>query len=70
MLLILPLLDFAGFIRRHVGLLMKLGLWSLRLIKASRLAVVLILSSRCRFVAIALASSSMEFTMSGDTCRS
>ena len=45
-LLILPISDFVGLMRRHVGLLSKLGLWSLRVIKASLFAVILILSSR------------------------
>ena len=29
-LLILPISDLAGLIRRHVGLFAKLGLWSLK----------------------------------------
>ena len=48
-LLILPISDFVGLIRRQVGLFAKLGLWSFRVMKASRLAVTLILSSRFNF---------------------
>ena len=40
-LLILPISDLAGLIRQQVGLLAKLSLWSLRVMKASRLAMVL-----------------------------
>ena len=57
-LLIWPITAFAGLIRRHVGLMAKLGLWSLRVMNASRFAVVLILSSRCSFFST-LGSSSM-----------
>ena len=66
-LLILPMSDLAGFIRRHVGLLTKLGLWSLRVMKASRLAVVLIRSSRSSFSDMFLASSSIRFVVVGVT---
>ena len=34
-LLTLPILDLAGLINRHFGLLMKLGSWSLNVINAS-----------------------------------
>ena len=43
-LLIFPISDAAELIRRQVGLLAKLGLSSLRVMKTSRLAVVLTLS--------------------------
>ena len=66
-LLILPISDLAGLIRRQVGLLAKLGLWSLRVMKASRLAVVLIWSSRSSLLAISLASSSIEVAVFGET---
>ena len=67
-LLIFPISDLAGLIRWQVGLFAKLGLWSLRVIKASRLAVVhFILPSSCRFLAISLAFSSMESAVSGVT---
>ena len=62
-LLILPISDFVGLISRHVGLLWKLGLWSLSVIKASLFAVVLILSSRANFVAMVLASASVAMTL-------
>ena len=65
-LLILPISDLAGLIRRQVGLLAKLGLWSLRVMKASRLAVVLTRSSRSSLLAISLASSSIELVVSGE----
>ena len=64
-LLILPISDFLGLMRRHVGLLSKLGLWSLRVIKASLFAVILILSSRASLVAIVLASASVDMMLSG-----
>ena len=71
-LLIWPISAFAGLIRRHVGLMAKLGLWSLRVMNASRFAVVLIISSRCSFIST-LDSSSMVLlvTWLGDFfCRS
>ena len=64
-LLILPISDFVGLMRRHVGLLSKLGLCSLRVIKASLFAVILILSSRASLVAIVLASASVDMMLSG-----
>ena len=66
-LLILPISDLAGLIRRQVGLLAKLGLWSSRVVKASRLAVLLTQSSRSRLLVISLASSSIEVTVFGET---
>ena len=59
--------DLAGFIRRHVGLLTKLGLWSLRVMRASRLAVGLIRLSRSSFSDMFLASSSIRFVVVGVT---
>jgi hypothetical protein len=56
-LLILPISDLAGLIRRQLGLFLKLILWSFKVINASRSAVILILSARFNFVAISLASS-------------
>ena len=50
-LLIMPISALAGLIRRHVGLLAKLGLWSLRVMNALCPAMMLILSSRCSFLA-------------------
>ena len=64
-LLLLPISDLAGLIRQQVRLLAKLGLWSLRVMKASRLAVVLTRSSRSSLLAIYLASSSIELVVSG-----
>ena len=66
-LLILPISDLAGLIRLQVGLLAKLGLWSLRVMKASRLAVVLTRSPRSSLLAISLASSLIELLVSGET---
>ena len=48
-LLILPISDLAALITRQVGLLAKLGLWSLRVMKASRLTVVLTRSSEISY---------------------
>ena len=62
--IILPISDFVGLISWHVGLLWKLGLWSLSVIKASLFAVVLILSSRANLVAMVLASVSVAMTLS------
>ena len=67
LLLILPISDLAGLMRRHEGLLAKLGLWSLRVMKASRLAVMLTRSSISSLLAISLASSSTELAVFGGT---
>lgn len=40
-----PISDLAGLISRHVGELLKFGLWSFKVMKASRLAMVSILSA-------------------------
>jgi hypothetical protein len=64
-LLTLPISDLAGLIRRQVGLFLKLGLWSFKVINASRSAVILILSARFNFVAISLASLLIEDAVSG-----
>ena len=55
-LLIRPISDFVGLISRHVGALLKLGLWSFSVMKASRFAMVSTLSDRPSSSAIALAS--------------
>ena len=44
LLLILPISDLVGLISRQVGLLAKFGLWSLRVMNASLLAVLSTLS--------------------------
>ena len=67
LLLIFPISDLEGFRRRHVGLLAKLGLWSLRVMKASRLAVMFIRSSSSSFSAMHLASFSMGLVVFGVT---
>ena len=59
--------DLAGFIRSHVGLLTKLGLWFFRVIKASCLAVVLIWSSRSSFSDMFWASRLNRFVLVGVT---
>ena len=41
-----PISDFVGLINRHVGELVKFGLWSFKVMKASRLAIMSILSER------------------------
>ena len=51
-LLTLPISDLAGLIRQQVGLLAKFGLWSLRVVKALRLAVALMRSSNFCFLAM------------------
>ena len=66
-LLTLPISDLAGLIRRQVGLLAKFGLWSLRVMKASRLAVALMRSSNCSFLAMHWASQSIGFVTSEAT---
>ena len=65
LLLILPISDLVGLISRQVGLLAKFGLWSLRVINASLLAVVSTLSSIPSFVAMILFSAWMARTVSG-----
>ena len=51
-LLILRISGLQGFISRHVGLFLKFSLWSLRVIKDSLSAVVLMRSAKSRFLAI------------------
>ena len=63
----LPISDLAWLIRRHMRLLAKFGLWSLRVMKASRLAVALTRSSNCSFLAMQLAFRSIGFMTSGAT---
>ena len=53
-LLILPISGLQGFISRHVGLFLKFSLWSLRVIKDSLSAVVLMRSAKSRFLAICI----------------
>ena len=55
-LMTLPNSGLVGFINLQVGLLLKLGLWSLRVMKASFLEVQYILSSRSRLIAISLST--------------
>ena len=55
-LLALPISLFAGLISLHLGELLKLGLWSFRVINDSRSAMVSILSSSSSSVAIFFAS--------------
>ena len=55
-LLILPISGLQGFISRHVGLFLKFSLWSLRVIKDSLSAVVLMRSAKSRFLAICLSA--------------
>lgn len=52
-----PISDLAGLISRHVGELLKFGLWSFKVMKASRLAMVSILSANSNLSAIVFASS-------------
>ena len=66
-LLIFPISDLAGLIRWQVGLLAKLGLWFLRVMKASRLAVVLTRSFRSSLLVISLASSLIEVAVFSET---
>ena len=54
LLLILPISDLVGLISRQVGLLAKFGLWSLRVMNASLLAVLSTLSSIPSFVLTSL----------------
>ena len=51
-LLILPISGLHGFISRHVGLFLKFSLGSLRVIKDSLSAVVLMRSAKSCFIAI------------------
>ena len=53
-LLILPISGLQGFISRHVGLFLKFSLWSLRIIKDSLSAVVLMRSAKSSFLAICI----------------
>ena len=55
-LLTLPISDFVGLISLQVGLLAKLGLWSLSAMKASLLAIASTLSSMPSLVAMSLFS--------------
>ena len=57
LLLILPISDLVGLISRQVGLLAKFGLWSLRVMNASLLAVLSTLSSIPSFVVMFLLSA-------------
>ena len=68
-LLTLPILDLAGLISLHFGLLMKLGLWSLNVINASFFVSVSILFSSFNFFAIALASLLIFFALLGSVFR-
>ena len=65
LLLILPISDLVGLTSRQVGLLAKFGLWSLRVMNASLLAVLSTLSSIPSFVAMFLFSACMAWTVSG-----
>ena len=62
---ILPISDLVGLISRQVGLLAKFGLWSLRVMNASLLAVLSTLSSIPSFVVMFLFSAWMACTVSG-----
>ena len=64
-LLTLPISDLAGLISLQVGLLAKLGLWSLSVMNASLLAVASTLSSMPSLVAIFLFSVRMARVVSG-----
>ena len=55
-LLTLPISNFVGLISLQVGLLAKLGLWSLSAMKASLLAIASTLSSMPSLVAMSLFS--------------
>ena len=57
-LLILPILDFVGLISRQVGELLKLGLWSFKVTKASRFAIT---STLCPKDLTCLKSSSLLY---------
>ena len=64
-MLTLPISDLVGLISLQVGLLAKLGLWSLSVMNASLLAVASILSSMPSLVAIFLFSVRMARVVSG-----
>ena len=49
---ILPISSLQGFVSRHVGLFLKRSLWSLRVIKDSLSAVVLMRSDKSSFLSI------------------
>ena len=51
-----PISDFVGLINRHAGELVKFGLWSFKVMKASRLAIMSILSERSSLSEISFAS--------------
>ena len=61
----LAYLSLVGSISRQVGLLAKFGLWSLRVMNASLLAVLSTLSSIPSFVVMFLFSAWMACTVSG-----
>ena len=64
-MLTLPISDLVGLISLQVGLLAKLGLWSLSVMNASLLAVASTLSSMPSLVAIFLFSVRMARAVSG-----
>ena len=64
-MLTLPISDLVGLISLQVGLLAKLGLWSLSVMNASLLAVASTLSSMPSLVAIFLFSVRMARVVSG-----
>ena len=55
---------FAGFMRRHVGWLAKLSLWSFRVIKACCFAICSVRSSMLSSWAMVFASESMMLAAS------
>ena len=55
-LLILPISGLQGFIIWHVGLFLKFSLWSLRVIKDSLSALVLMRSAKSSFLAICISA--------------
>ena len=63
-LLTFPSSLFAGFMRRHVGWLAKLSLWSFRVIKACCFAICSVRLSMFSFWAVDFASESMTFAAS------
>ena len=63
-MLTLPISDLVGLISLQVGLLAKLGLWSLSVMNASLLAVASTLSSMPSLVAIFLSSVRMARVVS------
>ena len=64
-MLTLPISDLVGLISLQVGLLAKLGLWSLSVMNTSLLAVASTLSSMPSLVAIFLSSVRMARVVSG-----